>query len=131
MKFLPVFLSLCLLAFGGATGTVGAAEPAYFAALGDVPVSPGLSELPGRAYMFDQPEGRIAETAAALRPGTDPGAVRTFYAETLPQMGWMAGPGAGDGAGQSWTRAGERLTLRSEQAGAQDILVFTLEPLAQ
>lgn len=52
----------------------------------DVPLMPGLAENADAAAVFDKPSGRIASTEA--KGAVSAGAVRDFYAATLPQLGW-------------------------------------------
>lgn len=54
----------------------------------DVPLMPGLAESPDAATVFDKPSGRIAHTEA--RGKVSAAAVRKFYADTLPQLGWQS-----------------------------------------
>lgn len=53
----------------------------------DVPLMPGLAESPDAATVFDKPSGRIAHTEAKGKVAA--AAVRKFYADTLPQLGWQ------------------------------------------
>jgi hypothetical protein len=70
------------------------AEAAYFAAIDDVPLPPGFAEREG-GWSFAGEAGRIVEAEAV---GAASGlAVRVFYAETLPALGWSASPQS-DGA---------------------------------
>ncbi|WP_162937577.1 hypothetical protein [Indioceanicola profundi] len=82
---------------------------------------PGLTAGQDTAILFDQPDGRIVEV---LADGTAPAAaVRRFYAESLPQLGWTPD---GDGA---WRRERERLELRVADAGGRTRVRFLLSPL--
>jgi hypothetical protein len=68
------------------------AQGTFLSALGDVPLAPGLSELPGTGVTFDDPAGRIVEAFAAGAVTRD--AVTSFYHATLPGLGWVElGPG--------------------------------------
>ena len=62
-------------------------EPVFFATLQDVPVMPGLTELEGRSFSFDKPEGVIKEVAASIGDVNED-QVLHFYQVTLPQFGW-------------------------------------------
>jgi hypothetical protein len=58
----------------------------FLGAYEDLPLAPGLTEVPGSGVVFDSPSGRIVEAHAS-------GAVKSadilrFYAATLPQLGW-------------------------------------------
>lgn len=61
----------------------------FFYALNDVPVMRGLRELADESINFDKPEGRII-TATAVSDDLKPEAIRNFYAQALPQLGWAA-----------------------------------------
>jgi hypothetical protein len=76
----------------------------FVAGLEDLPLMPGLSAVADAGLVFDTPQGRIVEAFVA-GPVT-PNAVRAFYSETLPQLGWRAT------GTNSWSRDGE--TLRME-----------------
>jgi hypothetical protein len=53
----------------------------------DLPLMPGLTDIPDAGVVFETPAGRIAE-AQALIEGKDREAVLDFYDATLPQLGW-------------------------------------------
>ncbi len=93
---------------------------AYLAAVADLPLMPGLAEVPGAGLVFDQPSGRIVEAYA--QGAVSRAAVRAFYLDTLPNLGWRAKAEA------LFQREGEELRL--DISGANDALVvrFTLQP---
>lgn len=93
----------------------------YFVVVPDLPVMPGLVELPDQGTTFDKPEGRIAETVAAIATGT-PQAVETYYDSVLPQLGWKAA-----GAGQ-YLRGEEVLKLGFETNEGQSFLRIMVAP---
>ncbi len=78
-------LSFCCIAGQGAVYAEN--KPAFFEALYDVPVMPGLEEVPEQAMLFDKPGGRIASVTAASKT-LKADEITGFYAETLPQLGW-------------------------------------------
>jgi hypothetical protein len=86
----------------------------------DVPLMPGLAPLAGSPLRFDKPEGRIVETQASGR--VTRAAVRRFYNETLPQLGWRAV------GGDAWRREGERLHLDFKGRDGALTIGFTLSP---
>ena len=97
-----------------------AQEPAYLAQLPDLPLMPGLIEIEGAGIAFDKPDGRIVEAYAG--GPVEAQAVRTFYRETLPQLGWrLAGADA-------FAREGERLRLEFLGAAEGLTLRFVLTP---
>ncbi len=105
----------------GMPGTVAPARAAAFVdVLGDVPLAPGLSVVPGSGVMFDTPQGRIVEVyATGAARATQ---VRTFYRETLPQLGWQ--PTGHNG----FQREGERLTLNYSRVGRDLTVHYALAP---
>lgn len=74
------------LAGGVCSAPVLAAEAAFVAGMGDVPVMPGLTAGGEEPLVFDKPNGRIVETV--LHGRVERKAVLDFYARTLPQLGW-------------------------------------------
>ncbi|MDP7669180.1 MAG: hypothetical protein QF592_01250 [Alphaproteobacteria bacterium] len=73
-------------------GTVGnTAEPAsdvfsFVAGFEALPLMPGMHNVAGSSVVFDTPTGRIIESAIAGI--TTPDKIKTFYARSLPQLGW-------------------------------------------
>ncbi|MBI3447264.1 MAG: hypothetical protein HY055_18310 [Magnetospirillum sp.] len=59
---------------------------AFLSAYEDLPLAPGLSEIPDSGLAFDSPGGRIVEAYAhgAVKPAD----ILKFYSVTLPQLGW-------------------------------------------
>jgi len=93
------------------------AQTAYFSGLDDLPLPPGFSESapPG---VFEAPEGRILAMSAE---GAGEGlAVRNFYYETLPALGWTEHASA-DGVVE-FRRGREHLTFTLERVGARWLL---------
>ena len=114
-------LCLCLLLAGVAVAGVGTAVAggAFLAEVDDLPLAPGLTEIPG-GTLFDTAAGRIVEATA--RGTGDASAVRAFYAETLPGLGWSA---VGTGV---YVREHERLRI-AIAAGPELVVHFSLAPL--
>ena len=118
-----VFLSAVIPALLALAALAPAAPRAqdFLVTVDDVPVMPGLTEVPGSGFVFDKPDGRIAE-ATARGPVTR-AAVLAFYAETLPQLGWtMAAAGR-------FRRDDEGLTLTFSTQGRDLIVRFQVAPL--
>lgn len=109
-------LSLCLLAVPAMAET-----SRYFEALYDVPVMPGLEELPDQAMLFDKPDGRIASVVAATKTVQEAD-IRRFYEDTLAQMGWKKS------AGNQYVRGGDRLSMEIAARPPLTVVHFTLEP---
>lgn len=62
----------------------------YLGALEDVPLMPGLAEVPNAGLEFEAATGRIVEAVATgiRKPGLNRGSVLAFYRESLPPLGW-------------------------------------------
>ena len=115
--FWSVVLSVLLLA----ANPVEAAKGQYFEALYDVPVMPGLEELPDQAMLFDKPDGRIASVVAASQTLGEAD-IRRFYEDTLSQMGWKKYKL------NQYVRGADRLSLEFVKRPPMTIVHFTLEP---
>ena len=74
-------LALCLSAV-----TPLQASDSFLAELEDLPLAPGLSEVPG-GLLFDSADGRIVEATAVGAVSVEQ--VRGFYQATLQQLGWQ------------------------------------------
>jgi len=91
--------------------TPASADVGYFAAIDDLPMPPGFAE--GEAGgSFTSPGGRIVLASAEGR--LEPMAVRDFYYEALPQLGWSASPQS-DGS-LVFVRGRERLSFTIERS---------------
>lgn len=89
-----------------------AAQTRYFDELTDVPMPPGFAERDA-AVDFDAASGRlVAARAVGDLPET---AVREFYLETLPALGWALSP-SGDGV-LVFLRGRERLSFATRREG--------------
>jgi len=111
---------LCAAVLWAAAPAASLHAEGFFSNIEDLPVMPGLNELPGTAVVFDKPEGRIAEVGAAGRLDRD--AVLAFYRRTLPQLGWKeTAPGR-------FAREDERLSLDFEKSGRRLTVRFSISP---
>jgi hypothetical protein len=81
------------------------ADARFFAAIEDLPLAPGLEER-AAGFSFDSAGGRVVGALAEGPAAT--AAVRAFYLETLPALGWSFSPGGED---LVFLRGRERLTL--------------------
>jgi hypothetical protein len=116
-----LLLSLVALpAVAQSSDKVGSGKDGYVAGIPDLPLMPGLRELPDSGLVFDKPGGRIVE---AFAEGTVTAqSVVTFYDAALPQLGWQReAPGA-------YLREGERLNLDVSQGAAGTTVHFRLFP---
>jgi hypothetical protein len=125
-----ILLSLCLPLFclclaASHTRAQDAAAPAkpaaFFEALYDVPVMPGLEEAKDQALLFDKPDGRIASVVAASKT-LNAADINRFYAESLPQLGWKKSKE------NQYVRGSDRLTLELVKKPPLTIVHFTLAP---
>lgn len=98
-----------------------AGETKFFETLYDVPIMPGLQEIPEMSLSFDKPDGRISQ-AAAMSPVLEDKAILSFYRVSLPQMGWHIIAPA------SFTREGEKLEINIEKSGQMRLVRFSLSP---
>jgi hypothetical protein len=95
----------------------------FVSGIEDMPLMPGLTQLTERNVLFDAPSGRIVEAYAEGRVARE--AVRSFYARTLPQLGWR-----GQGSDR-YVREGETLRLEFQDthaAGNRVLVCFFLSP---
>jgi hypothetical protein len=76
----------------------------------DLPLMPGLVGMADQSLVFDKPNGRIVQAVAVGR--VQASAVKSFYADTAPQLGWKS---AGEGR---FTRDGESLRIELIDASA-------------
>lgn len=93
----------------------------FFQTLNDVPLMPGLYEMLDESVVFDKPEGRIVESAAASEDLASQ-EIRAYYRQALPQLGWNP---VAEG---TFVRQGESLTLRVENQGDYNIVRFMVVP---
>lgn len=100
--------------------------PLFFESLYDIPVMPGLQEVPELAVSFDKPGGRIAEAGAEAGDLEEP-EILGFYDKTLGQMGWQKK------AEGSYQREGEQLEIiiekKAEKTAVSRLVRFSLNPL--
>ena len=86
---LLVAAALCAQSAPASCANASDAAPAgseFVAGFDDLPLMPGLAQVADAGFVFDTPSGRIVESFAEGRVAV--GAIREFYARTLPQLGW-------------------------------------------
>jgi len=115
-KLLAIAISAFLLIGPDSVG----AQSVYLADIDDLPLAPGLVEDPNARVSFDKPAGRIIEAAATGDTSWE--AVRGFYAQTLPGLGWTSRDAT------HWERNGESLTIQIEPGGPPMIVRFSIAP---
>lgn len=116
-----VFCAIVLAVLCLAIQPVQAGKGQYFEALYDVPVMPGLEELPDQAMLFDKPDGRIASVVAASKT-LKAADIQRFYEDTLSQMGWKKNKS------NQYVRGADQLSLEFVKRPPMTIVHFTLEP---
>jgi hypothetical protein len=88
-----------------------AEDARFFAGMEDVPLPPGFTETEA-APGFESAQGRLVFAAAE---GAGPAlAVRDFYYETLPELGWSV---SDEGGAAVFQRGRERLHFYIESEG--------------
>jgi hypothetical protein len=111
--------ALKLLAFLLLAPVSAAGGEAFLAELEDLPLAPGLTELPG-GLLFDSANGRIVEAQASGDAGAEQ--VRQFYETTLAQLGWQsAGP-------LQFRRDNEMLKITIDAKAKPLVVHFALSP---
>jgi hypothetical protein len=103
-----------------ATAASAYAETAYFAAIPDLPVAPGLTESEHPLGSFASAESAELVLAAAEGEAT-PQSVRRFYTESLSALGWSYEPASRDDD-LTFLRGRERLILHIEPQGNRTYL---------
>jgi hypothetical protein len=98
------FASAIVMTVGAACASAPAAHATQFlTAIEDVPLAKGLTEKP-EPVIFESEQGRVVR--ASTEGNVDSATVSSFYAQTLPALGWKQ---ADDGG---YERENERLTIR-------------------
>lgn len=100
-----------------------AAARSFLSAIGDVPLAEGLQELPDAGFVFDKPQGRIVQLTASHETGVTQQAIRAFYQNSLPNLGWQ--PRESGPALLTFSRRGEILRLTF----TADLVIFDLTPM--
>src|SRR5690606_33126736 len=83
-------LFMIVLALASGAGALASGDPenrpSFLQGIEDVPLMPGLLEMPEESIIFDKPGGRIMESTAVTET-LNAGSIRAFYEATLPQLG--------------------------------------------
>lgn len=118
--------ALAIVWLVSATGPQAAEQ--FVDGIEDLPLMLGLENVPAPSVAFDTGTGRIVVAFAEdAGPGAmDFSAVVSFYASTMPQLGWTAGARSVDMA--RWTREGEELILEAVAVGPELVVRFSLSP---
>jgi hypothetical protein len=90
------------------------AEAAYFAAIPDLPIAPGLEDA-SENWAFSGEGARV--TGASARGRAQAETVRLFYQTALPALGWALSVGSGGENETVYLRGREQLSLSFFQRG--------------
>lgn len=115
----PALFALTVLTAPPPDGARAQAET-FVTGTGDLPLMAGLREVPERAVVFETARGRIVEAYAVGYLSAE--RVRSFYRDSLPQLGWRA---TGD---LTFRREGEVLTLGFPSRGEPLTVRFRIAP---
>ncbi len=110
-----------LFACGILMPSSGYAQDLFFSSIEDMPLMPGLVELPEQTVVFDKPEGRIVESVAQIE-SVSQGDIQAFYDASLTQFGWKR---LGD---HTYVRQHEVLELNVEVIDGQEYLRVMVRP---
>jgi hypothetical protein len=120
MSYLLLCLALVLSLIVVPPSPATAASPGYVEGFEDLPLAPGLANMPDAGTNFDKPAGRIVVAYATGSPAKT--AIEAFYRRTLPQLGWKElKPG-------QYVREGERLVIEVMARGRTVTVRYTLSP---
>lgn len=114
-------LGLGLVLIWGASQAIAGS---FLGEIDDLPLMPGLTPLQNTGVVFDSPQGRIVEVYTAGKV-TRPEVI-SFYAESLPQLGWVVQDVGNEGA--AWRRDNEVLRLMFSGTGPIVTVHFSLTP---
>lgn len=111
-----VFVLVLLLT----SARAGLAADVFVEGFADLPLMPGLEQIPDASLAFDSASGRII--VAFARGPLPIAGIESFYAETLGQLGWTGADG------NTYQREGESLTLDFTPDGEDTLVRYSLLP---
>ena len=120
MKPMPSRLAFLVFAAFLLLGASAGAGEGFVEGFEDLPLAPGLANVPEAGTGFDKPTGRIVVAYAQGKVSRS--TVEGFYKSTLPQLGWTPQPGG------SYLREGERLTIEILDGEGALTVRYTLAP---
>lgn len=120
MRFFTLFFVFAMVLAAG----TASAETRFFTALNDIPLMPGLYELPEGDLAFDKPEGRIVQVKAVTETKSI-NEIKGFYDGVLPQLGWARA------SENQYVRGQEALSLSLETRNGINVLSIHLSPGTQ
>ena len=113
--FLLVFLFINALNAGFVWST-----EKFLTGFSDLPIMPGMQELPDANISFDTASGRIVEAFAKTEQTVE--RILSFYKNVLPQLGWKVKKDT------MFVRDTEILIIDLRKDGDSVIVQFSLEP---
>ena len=113
--FLLVFLLINVLNAGFVWST-----EKFLTGFSDLPIMPGMQELPDANISFDTVSGRIVEAFAKTEQTVE--RILSFYKDVLPQLGWRVEKDT------MFVRDTEILIIDLRKDGDSVIVQFSLEP---
>ena len=92
----------------------------FLTGFSDLPIMPGMQELPDANISFDTASGRIVEAFAKTEQTVE--RILSFYKDVLPQLGWRVEKDT------MFVRDTEILIIDLRKDGDSVIVQFSLEP---
>jgi uncharacterized protein with WD repeat len=92
----------------------------FLTGFSDLPIMPGMQELPDANISFDTASGRIVEAFAKTEQSVE--RILSFYKNILPQLGWRVEKDT------IFVRDSEILIIDLRKDGDSVIVQFSLEP---
>ena len=92
----------------------------FLSGFSDLPIMPGMQELPDANISFDTASGRIIEAFAKTEQSVE--RILSFYKNILPQLGWRVEKDT------MFVRDSEILIIDLRKDGDSVIVQFSLEP---
>ena len=114
-----IFLLVFLLINVFNAGFVWSTEK-FLTGFSDLPIMPGMQELPDSNISFDTASGRIVEVSAKTEQTVE--RILSFYKNALPQLGWRVEKDT------MFVRDTEILIIDLRKDGDSVIVQFSLEP---
>lgn len=94
-------------------------EPAFLINIPDVPLMAGMTERHDLGFVFDAPEGRVAQSVVGYSR-VSPEKIMKFYQDVLPKLGWEAQKTG------VFRRGSDQLSVKIDKVDGQSVVVFDL-----
>ena len=114
-----IFLVVFLLISAFNAGLVWSTEK-FLTGFSDLPIMPGMQELPDANISFDTASGRIVEAFARTEQSVE--RILSFYKNVLPQLGWRVEKDT------MFVRDTEILIINPRKDRDSVVVQFSLEP---